>query len=509
MPGYERLDKYFPLRDDPSAQAALTKFLNVTAPDDGWCMVHEKEALPQSKEGYAKMMQEPTQFVMTLLEPFQISPVCRICAGQDTRTSYQGHVCGRAHHSQLWVKLGRSQDEAGFWQNWQFILGEVKINYKTGELQMRRRRSRIGLNIQKLVELPTEDMWYCVGTEVAVNMLPPEEVDHWSQNYPTTNGGKTRWKAIMRAPAERLVQLLRSHGIEDHRCPVCENGHYLGPDQLAGPRHYQNVYQKPYEQMVDGGAGSLRFQDWDLRNGKLRFDHVCGSIHMMRCNDRDRLHSTVFPVADTIFWEGEVGHAGAPTQSSRPAPCAPPGIPCTAQGFVQFPHQGMSAPPPFTGTSSGAGAAFTGPSTCSHPSFSSQPAPQRKAAPSCLRAGLEANGVPFATSNPSGSAANRDFGSHAEAPPEPAPDNNLPDIPPPSCPNGHTHQQHVVPDELPGAEGRSLMSKMLEECRARTLLQEYVHPVTDNHWWYDLVTGQALFELPDGPHVILKSSHLC
>lgn len=309
MPGYERLEKYFPQRNDPPARAALSRFLNVTQPDESWWVANAREqVLPQSKEGYSKMMQEPTQFIMNLLEQFHISPVCKICAGQDSRTTYTNHVCGRAHHSQLWAKRERScQDEAALWQHWTFILGEVKVNYITGELQMKRRKSRIGLNVQSLSELPTEEQWYCVGTEVAVEMLPFGGVDHWSQSFPTTNGGKTRWKAIMRAPAERLVELLRSHGIEDHRCQICENGHYLGPDQLGGPRHYQNVIQKPKEQMVDCGRGTLRFQDWDLRNGKLRFDHTCGSIHMVRCSDRSRLHSVEFPVADVIFWEDEVG----------------------------------------------------------------------------------------------------------------------------------------------------------------------------------------------------------
>lgn len=153
--------------------------------------------------------------------------------------------------------------------------------------------------------------------------------------------------------------------------------------------------------------------------------------------------------------------------------------------------------------------------------------------------------MPFANSIPSDSAANRYFGSHVEGPPQPhrlTPDNDLPDIPPPSYSNGRqdsnasTYQPHVAPSsflpqdadgrqesqqhidaeacksvleaaELPGAEAIVRMQKMLEEPRAETLLQEYVNPATGKNWWYDLVTGEALFELPDGPHVILRCSH--
>ena len=102
--------------------------------------------------------------------------------------------------------------------------------------------------------------WYCVGTEVAceiTSQLGPQS--HWTDKWPTTNGGRPRWKTMIRKPAERLVELLESHGIVDHSCPICPNAHGLWANHLGGPKHYQNLYHFPEEILPQ-----KRFQSWDL-----------------------------------------------------------------------------------------------------------------------------------------------------------------------------------------------------------------------------------------------------
>ena len=47
-------------------------------------------------------------------------------------------------------------------------------------------------------------VWYCVGTQVACELWKDQPGDqHWTDQWPTTNGGKPRWKAMMQRPAER------------------------------------------------------------------------------------------------------------------------------------------------------------------------------------------------------------------------------------------------------------------------------------------------------------------
>ena len=64
---------------------------------------------------------------------------------------------------------------------------------------------------------------------------------------------------MIKKPAERLVELLESHGILDHCCPICPNAHGLWANHLGGPRHYQNLYHFPEEDLR-----GPRFQPWDL-----------------------------------------------------------------------------------------------------------------------------------------------------------------------------------------------------------------------------------------------------
>lgn len=100
--------------------------------------------------------------------------------------------------------------------------------------------------------------WYCVGTQVACEITSHPQ-GHWTDKWPTTNGGKPRWKTMIKKPAERLVELLESHGILDHCCQICPNAHGLWANHLGGPRHYQNLYHFPKEDLV-----GKRFQPWDL-----------------------------------------------------------------------------------------------------------------------------------------------------------------------------------------------------------------------------------------------------
>ena len=310
---FEDLAEYFPaLANDPTA---VQRFLAVTSQDEYWCVVHPQAlAAPRARDDYAGMMREPAQFVMDLLQTFHISPVCRVCAKQDQRTTYPNHVCGREHHTQVWhTREGSKQGEAAFWQHWIFILGEVRINYITGELLMKRCRSSIGLNVKSLLELPSDEVWYCVGTEVAIPLQLPEQATcRWWENFPSISGGRGQWKRLMQKPAQRLNDLLANHHIHGSVCSICGEKCALWPEQLTGPQHYKTLSNLKNDLKMELPAGPRRFQDWDLPIGKLRFDHFCGGIYMLRCRDRQKLRSTEFPMAEKLLWQ-----AGEHTELSR------------------------------------------------------------------------------------------------------------------------------------------------------------------------------------------------
>ena len=86
---------------------------------------------------------------------------------------------------------------------------------------------------------------------------------NWADDYPTTLGGKRHWKVMMERPAERLQQLLTTHGIAAHNCPIlcpiCANPHGLWPTQLTGPSHYSTLHHRN-----DLENSALRWQWWDL-----------------------------------------------------------------------------------------------------------------------------------------------------------------------------------------------------------------------------------------------------
>ncbi|CAK9012786.1 unnamed protein product [Durusdinium trenchii] len=313
---YERLADYFEGLAQPQLQKSLHYFLQNTSPDGEWSVLQEgARVLAQNKEGMQKIIQEPATFVMDILTVFGISAVCKICPGQDSRTTYAGHVCGKSH----WGSVYRTQQEAGsamenqkdrFCQHWIFVLGELMINYLTGELRAKRSPCHLGLRIGHCWELPEPEVWYCVGTEAAVRMLPETEAapEHWTNAWPTTCGGKLHWKTMMKKPAERLNELLQNHGIQDHCCPICETHHSLWVNNLTGPKHYTNLQQGDvYGDKLQ--SSPLRFQTWDLPMpnafcqivGRLCFDHLSGAIFMVRCHKGLRQRPNDFPTAPKVW----------------------------------------------------------------------------------------------------------------------------------------------------------------------------------------------------------------
>ena len=66
---------------------------------------------------------------------------------------------------------------------------------------------------------------------------------------------------MIKKPAERLVDLLGAHRIDDHPCQICSNPHSMWANQLGGPKHYSKLYDMNLEERPD-----VRWQSWDLPN---------------------------------------------------------------------------------------------------------------------------------------------------------------------------------------------------------------------------------------------------
>ncbi len=166
MSHYEDLAAYFPELTNADYANTLRIFFDpkrVTL-DGQWCSLQEPREMPQSKEAYSQLFQFVSNFTNDLLNVFNLSPICKNCKGQDSRTTYAKHVCGAPHFKFVYQKLEDpkirslpTDDRRNyFWQSWIFVLGEVSINYLTGELLVRRRPSYIGLSVHRVEELPSE-----------------------------------------------------------------------------------------------------------------------------------------------------------------------------------------------------------------------------------------------------------------------------------------------------------------------------------------------------------------
>ena len=167
-PQYENLDDYFDeLRNNPTLRNTLRRFFSEVPADCSWCLLYEPHQTCGSKEAYSQRFQESSKFVNELLSAFGFSPVCGVCPGQDSRTTYNNHVCGTNHFKYFSAKLSKDIIKFGpdsvelyqeYEQSWTFVLGEMRINYLTGELRARRRESYVGIQVLSAKQLPTEGL---------------------------------------------------------------------------------------------------------------------------------------------------------------------------------------------------------------------------------------------------------------------------------------------------------------------------------------------------------------
>ncbi|CAL1161408.1 unnamed protein product, partial [Cladocopium goreaui] len=305
---HENLEEYFEELRNPLFENTIRRFFTDVSKDCNWCLIEApKEGTPTSRDMYAKRFQDASKFVFELLSAFGISPVCNVCPGQDGRAGYVLHVCGVNHFKYLAEKLSkdrvRCKDskelQRQYEHSWTFVLGQVIINYLTGEVRVKRRPSFIGIQVRKAQDLPTIEEWYCVGTQLACPMNDDLQWEHWTDKWPTTNGGKPRWRTVIKKSAERLVELLEAHGISEHSCQICPNQHGMWANHLGGPKHYSHLYNGPNLE----NSTQQRYQTWDLPDvcgvgivGRLMFDHISGMILMIRSQGRLR-HEVNYPLA--------------------------------------------------------------------------------------------------------------------------------------------------------------------------------------------------------------------
>ena len=161
---HENLEEYFEELRNPLFENTIRRFFTDVSEDCNWCLIEApKEGTPTSRDMYAKRFQDASKFVFELLSAFGISPVCNVCPGQDGRAGYVLHVCGVNHFKYLAEKLSkdrvRCKDskelQRQYEHSWTFVLGQVIINYLTGEVRVKRRPSFIGIQVRKAQDLPT------------------------------------------------------------------------------------------------------------------------------------------------------------------------------------------------------------------------------------------------------------------------------------------------------------------------------------------------------------------
>ena len=291
MRKHEDLRRYFRVEE---YEGVLDCFYRLTAEESVWYTAHPAVTpRPSSQDGYLQMVASPVSFFEALLHIFRLRPRCSLC-GKDS-WAYTEHMRTWDHFK---VYRGRLEDTSGrgrAWEEHRFLLGEIRFCAISGELLVRREPLRVGLDVGSVTELPCEDAWFCVGTEMTVHVQAPAEAAHWSAAFPGLKDGYRFWKERMHATVDRLHRLLAAHNVLFLRCQICSSCE-KEPTHLTSRAHWNKLWGLSSRQVSVCCPESLRFQDWDFAGGRLRFDHVGGSIHLVRCSGDSKLRGVDMPV---------------------------------------------------------------------------------------------------------------------------------------------------------------------------------------------------------------------
>jgi len=299
-------------------------------------------------------MTPPATFFANLLRAFGIEPHCTLCKAStacqfDTHTVSPGHFRAVCDVVDEHYELAREE----LWHETLVVGGRTRYNHLDGEVQVLREvpEETEYSDVLALQDLPEHSVWLLGGRPASVAVNPAGCRQHWPNLWSHRN-----WKEKMVKVSARLTQVLAANGdVNGCRCMVCPD-RGIG-DHLLGPKHFAELAAR----VPDGTVVELEkfWQTWTFATGAVAFNHVDGTVRMVKRPPGVVDVPRVAPAASVggpISAEGDRAAAGvgkptpngvaatASTGAAQPPPPPPSDCPSNAFAWVWRKHVASQLP---------------------------------------------------------------------------------------------------------------------------------------------------------------------
>jgi len=240
----------------------------------GWSNIHG------GPRNWKMIMMPPASAFARLLRAFGVDPDCACCnMGGSCNGSFDSHTAGAAHYQTIYkIVEERLAPREALWQVVNVVGGQVCFNHLDGEIQAMREPMEPEVLAMLPEHLPNGCFdWALVGAPACVPMRYPGEKDRWPNMWSARH-----WKEKMERPARRITQILEaSGGLYTSTCTFCPD-HCICVEHLLGPKHYTEVVVHCVHERGGTVCPDDYWQTWTCVSGAVAYNHVDGTIRMVR-----------------------------------------------------------------------------------------------------------------------------------------------------------------------------------------------------------------------------------